>query len=104
MLYFKQKYFEMIKDIAFKNLKQCSAFRSLMYIDYSFSCDMQKPRHKQLKYPFKQTHMLFSSHGSAIAGTAVFETTENTLDINIPHHTHNGIQKDHLFVSITNPK
>jgi len=75
-----------------------------MYIDYSFSCDMQKLRHKQLKYPFKQTNTLFSSHRSAKAGTAIFETAENTLDINIAHHTDNGIQKDHLFGSIKNPK
>jgi hypothetical protein len=63
----------MIKDIAFKNLKQCPAFRSLIYIDYSISCDMQKLRHKQLKYPFKQTDMLFSDHRSAVASTAVFQ-------------------------------
>ena len=75
-----------------------------MYIDYTFSCDMQKLRHKQLKYRFKQTDLLFCSHRIAIAGTAIFETTENTLDINIPPHMHNGIQKNHLFGSIKIPK
>jgi len=75
-----------------------------MYIDCGFSCDMQKLRHKQLNYPFKETDMLFWSHRSAIAGTAIFEATEDTRDINIPPHTHNGILKDHLFSSIKNPK